>query len=103
MKSTPAWTAESLGEWILAPGPGTVRAVWEADWQWGREGALLISHTAQELNMEGTGAPLYYTAYDHVRYAEVSKFKVGQKIERGQPLARVHRPGGHAEYLPGVH
>ncbi len=46
---------------------------------------------------------MYYTAYDHVRYAEVSKFKVGQKIERGQPLARVHRPGGHAEYLPEVH
>jgi murein DD-endopeptidase MepM/ murein hydrolase activator NlpD len=92
-----------LGEWILAPGPGTVRAIWEANWQWGKEGALLLSHTAADLNMNGDGAPLYYTVYDHVKLEEISKLKVGQKIERGQKLARVYRPGGHAEYLPEVH
>ena len=31
-----------LDDPILAPGPGTIRAVWQADWGWGNEGALLI-------------------------------------------------------------
>jgi murein DD-endopeptidase MepM/ murein hydrolase activator NlpD len=93
----------ALGEWILAPAPGKVLAVWEADWQWGREGALLLVHTAKDLNLEGDGAPFYFTAYDHVKYSEISGLRVGQTIERGQPLARVYRPGGHARYLPEVH
>lgn len=91
-----------LGEPILAPGPGTVRAVWETNWQWGQEGALLLSHSADELNMPGT-PPVYYTAYDHLRYDEIRHLKVGQKIARGQPLAHVYRPGGHTSFLPEVH
>lgn len=91
-----------LGEQIIAPAPGTVRAVWEANWQWGKEGALLISHTAADLNMHG-GSPLYYTAYDHLKYDEIKHLKVGQKISRGQPLAHVYRPGGHKIFLPEVH
>ncbi|HEX2842311.1 M23 family metallopeptidase [Hyphomicrobium sp.] len=92
-----------LGEWILAPAAGTVRAVWEADWQWGKEGALLVVHTAEDLNLEGEGAAFYYTVYDHLKYDEIAKLKPGQKIARGERLARVYRPGGHAHYLPEVH
>jgi murein DD-endopeptidase MepM/ murein hydrolase activator NlpD len=91
-----------LGEQILAPAPGTVRAVWEADWRWGKEGALLISHTAADLNLHGA-SPIYYTAYDHLKYDEVKHLKVGQKVLRGQPLAHVYRPGGHKKFLPEVH
>lgn len=91
-----------LGERILAPAPGIVKAVWQANWGWGKEGALLLMHTASELNLDD-GAPLYYTAYDHLRYDEIKHLKVGQKVARGMPLAHVYRPGGHAIYLPEVH
>ena len=92
-----------LGEWIIAPAPGTVRAVWEANWGWGKEGALLLRHRAADMNMKGSGPPYYYTVYDHLDYAEISGIKVGQDIARGQRLARVQRPGGNPEYLPEVH
>lgn len=91
-----------LGDRVIAPAPGTVKAVWVANWGWGREGALLLAHTADELNM-ADGAPLYYTAYDHLRYDDIKHLKVGQKLERGAELARVYRPGGHSFYLPEVH
>jgi len=91
-----------LGEWILAPADGTVKAVWEANWQWGKEGALLLTHSAAELNIQG-GPPLYYSAFDHLDYDEIRRFEVGQKIARGERLARVGRPGGKAKYLPEVH
>ncbi len=92
-----------LGEKILAPAAGTVRAVWEADWQWGKEGALVLVHSASDLNMEGEGGAFYYSVYDHLKYDEIKHLKVGQKIARGEPLAHVYRPGGHAKYLPEVH
>lgn len=91
-----------LGDDILAPASGTVKAVWEANWGWGKEGALLISHTADELNMDD-GANYYLTAYDHLKFDDIKHFKVGQKIARGERLARVYRPGGHSIYLPEVH
>lgn len=91
-----------LGEWILAPAPGVVKAVWEANWGWGKEGALLLAHTASELNLDD-GAPIYYTAYDHLKYDEIRHFSPGQRLARGDRLARVYRPGGHAHYLPEVH
>lgn len=91
-----------LGEWILAPGPGVVKAVWEANWGWGNEGALLLAHKATDLNVDD-GVPLYYTVYDHLQYDEIKHFRVGQKLPRGAPLARVSRPGGFAKYLPEVH
>lgn len=91
-----------LGEWILAPADGTVKAVWEADWKWGKEGALLLTHTAAELNLKGE-APIYYSAFDHLKFDEIKHFKVGQKVSRGEKLARVSRPGGKAKYLPEVH
>lgn len=92
-----------LGEWIIAPASGTVHAAWEANWGWGKEGALLLVHTAAEVNMAGMGPPLYFTVYDHLKYEEIADLKVGQRISRGQRLARVYRPGGNPRYLPEVH
>lgn len=91
-----------LGEEILAPAQGVVKAVWEANWGWGKEGALLVAHTASELNLDD-GAPHYYTVYDHLNYRDIAHLKAGQRIARGERLARVYRPGGHAIYLPEVH
>ncbi len=91
-----------FGEPILAPGPGEVLAVWVADWGWGPEGALLIRHSADDLNLrEGVGQ--YYSAFYHLNYDEVKGYKTGQRIERGQTLAHVSRPGGRPFYLPEVH
>jgi murein DD-endopeptidase MepM/ murein hydrolase activator NlpD len=94
--------AGRLGEWIVAPAPGTVRAVWKADWKWGSEGALLIRHDRQDLNLKG-GPKFYYTEFDHLNFDEIKDLKVGQKLQRGQKLARVSRPGDSNSYLPEVH
>jgi hypothetical protein len=94
--------AGSLGDPILAPGPGVVRAMWHADWGWGAEGALLIKHTGLDLNL-GKERPFYYSEFDHLRFDEISHFKPGERIERGEMLAHVFRPGGNEEYLPEVH
>jgi murein DD-endopeptidase MepM/ murein hydrolase activator NlpD len=91
-----------LGDPILAPGPGTVRAAWKADWGWGSEGALLIRHTSEELGVT-EGPKYYYSEFDHLSYGDVLEFKEGQTIARGQRLARVGRPGGNRQYLPEVH
>jgi murein DD-endopeptidase MepM/ murein hydrolase activator NlpD len=91
-----------LGDPVLAPGPGTIRAVWEADWGWGREGALLIRHTPRQLNLRDPAA-FYYSEFDHLRYDDIRQLKVGQKISRGDLLAYVFRPGGDDDYLPEVH
>ena len=94
--------AGRLGDPILAPAPGTVKAVWRANWGWGEEGALLIEHTREDLNLTD-GAAFYYSAFDHLKWAEIKAFEAGERIERGEELARVYRPGGVAKYLPEVH
>jgi hypothetical protein len=91
-----------LGEDLLAPGPATVVAAWEADWGWGDEGALLLLHTKAQLNLT-SGAPFYYSAFYHLRHADVEGYKPGQQITRGQALARIYRPGGKRKYMPEVH
>lgn len=92
----------AIGEPIFAPASGEVRAAWVADWGWGREGALLIRHSAQDLNLD-EGVPHYYSAFYHLDHDELTRFQEGQKIERGQLLAHVYRPGGKRIYLPEVH
>jgi murein DD-endopeptidase MepM/ murein hydrolase activator NlpD len=91
-----------LGEPVLAPAPGTVRRAWVADWGQGHEGALLLVHTAADLNMT-SGPKFYYSAYYHLRYDDVRGLKEGDRIARGQKLATVFRPGGQTRFLPEVH
>lgn len=91
-----------IGEPVLAPAPGIVLAVWKANWQWGKEGALLIRHTREDLNLD-EGPPFYYSAFYHLKYADVRKYNSGDPIARGQKLAKVNRPGGKSIYLPEVH
>jgi len=91
-----------LGDPILAPAPGRVRRVWVADWGEGREGAVLLIHTREDLNLTD-GPKFYYSEFDHLRYSDVSNLKDGQQIARGDPIARVFRPGGRSIYLPEVH
>jgi len=91
-----------LGEWVLAPGPGTVRAVWKANWKWGIEGALLIRHDRRDLNISD-GPEVYYSEFDHLDFDQIKHFKEGDKVKRGQRLARVTHPGENETYLPEVH
>jgi hypothetical protein len=91
-----------LGDAILAPAPGRVRRVWVADWGQGREGALLIEHSREDLNLT-SGPKLYYSALYHLRYAEIRSLPEGRPIARGERLASVFRPGGKRIYLPEVH
>lgn len=91
-----------LGEDLLSPGAGTVIAAWKADWGWGDEGALLILHTREQLNLT-EGPPFYYSAFYHLRFSDVAGYAMGQHVARGQVLARVFRPGGKRRYLPEVH
>ena len=91
-----------LGDPVLAPATGTVRRAWVADWGWGHEGALLVIYTREDLNLT-TGPELYYAAFYHLKYRDISDLKEGQRIARGQRLAKVFRPGGKRMYLPEVH
>jgi murein DD-endopeptidase MepM/ murein hydrolase activator NlpD len=91
-----------LGDPVLAPAPGKVRRVWIADWGEGREGAVLLLHTREDLNL--TNSPkFYYSEFDHLKYSDVSNLKEGQRIERGERIGQVFRPGGNGIYLPEVH
>ncbi len=94
--------AGRIGDWILAPASGTIRAVWKADWKWGTEGALLIKHDRGDVNLS-KGPKYYYSEFDHLDFDEIKHFKEGQRIERGERLARVTRPGENETYLPEVH
>lgn len=90
------------GEDVLAPADGTVVAAWQADWGWGPEGSLLILHGPRDANLDGDG-PSYYSAFDHLNYDEVARYRKGERVSRGQKLATVSRPGGQSRYLPEVH
>lgn len=91
-----------LDETVMAPAPGTVIAVWRANWGWGEEGAMLLRHSKADLGLE-YGPNFYYSEFDHLRYDEIANVAVGRRVARGEPLAHVFRPGGDPGYLPEVH
>jgi murein DD-endopeptidase MepM/ murein hydrolase activator NlpD len=91
-----------LGDPVLAPADGVVIAVWQANWGWGREGALLIAHSRADVGLQD-GPERYYSEFDHLRHEEIRSIAVGKQIRRGERLATVFRPGGKTEYLPEVH
>jgi murein DD-endopeptidase MepM/ murein hydrolase activator NlpD len=91
-----------LGDAILAPAAGIIKAAWKANWGWGEEGALLIRHSREDLGLRN-GPRYYYSELDHLSYADVEAFTPGDSITRGQRLATVTTPGGKARYLPEVH
>lgn len=91
-----------LGEWIVAPADGTIRAVWRSNWQWGWEASLLIIHDDNDVNIDGE-APFYASEFDHLDFNDINRFKIGERVRRGQPLAKVARPGGKLKYLPETH
>lgn len=92
-----------LGEPILSPAPGHVAALWRANWGWGEEQALLLKHTAKEINLKGNPNKVYYSEFDHLNLKEPISLAHNDAIARGQRLASVFRPGGNKEYLPEVH
>jgi murein DD-endopeptidase MepM/ murein hydrolase activator NlpD len=91
-----------LGDPILAPAPAKVRRAWVADWGEGHEGAVLLLHTRGDLNLTD-GPKFYYSEFDHLKYNDVANLREGQRIERGERIGYVFRPGGKNIYLPEVH
>jgi murein DD-endopeptidase MepM/ murein hydrolase activator NlpD len=91
-----------LGDPILSPGPGKVVAAWKANWGWGEEGAILIQHSREELNLD-SGPKMYYSEFDHLILKEVLLLSEGATVARGEKLATVFRPGGQSRYMPEVH
>jgi murein DD-endopeptidase MepM/ murein hydrolase activator NlpD len=91
-----------LGDPILAPAPGKVVAAWKANWGWGEEGAILVKHSREELNLE-KGPKYYYSEFDHLSLKEALMLSEGASVARGDKLASVFRPGGRSQYLPEVH
>jgi murein DD-endopeptidase MepM/ murein hydrolase activator NlpD len=91
-----------LGEAVLAPAAGEIVAVWQADWGWGAEGALLIRHSLEDLGLR-EGPAAYYSEFNHLRFDEIRSLAVGRRLERGERIATVFRPGGNERYLPEVH
>jgi murein DD-endopeptidase MepM/ murein hydrolase activator NlpD len=91
-----------LGDPVLAPAAGVVIAVWQANWGWGQEGALLIAHSRTDVGLQD-GPAQYYSEFAHLRYDEIRSIAVGKQVKRGERLATVFRPGGKAKYLPEVH
>lgn len=87
---------------ILAPAAGVVIAVWEADWGWGSEGALMIRHSKADLGLQD-GPDYYYSEFDHLQYEEIRSIAEGKQVKRGEQLATVFRPGGKRQYPPEVH
>ena len=92
-----------LGDPILSPAPGHVVALWQANWGWGEEQALLFKHTKQELKLGGQQTLVYLSEFDHLNLNEPINLAPGEPIGRGQKLATVFRPGGQNAYLPEVH
>jgi murein DD-endopeptidase MepM/ murein hydrolase activator NlpD len=92
-----------LGDPILAPASGRVAALWQANWGWGEEQALLIAHTKKDLAISSPGAVEYLSEFDHLELGEPIGLKRGDSVVRGQRLATVFRPGGEKDYLPEVH
>jgi murein DD-endopeptidase MepM/ murein hydrolase activator NlpD len=91
-----------LGDPVLSPGPGRVVAAWKANWGWGEEGAILVQHSREELNLD-SGPRLYYSEFDHLLLKEATLLPEGAAIGRGEKLASVFRPGGQSRYMPEVH
>lgn len=91
-----------LGDVVLSPAGGVVKAAWKADWGWGEEGALLIRHAREDAGASD-GVDYYYSEFDHLRYDQVRSFAEGEAVTRGQKLATVSRPGGKSDYFPEVH
>ena len=91
-----------LGEPIFAPASGTIVAAWKANWGWGPEGALLLRHGRSDVGLR-SGPRYYYSEFDHLNLDDISRMAQGMRVERGEQLAKVFRPGGKLRYLPEVH
>ena len=91
-----------LRDQIVAPAPGVIAFVWQANWGWGLEGALIIRHSRADVGLQD-GPEFYYSEFDHLRYSEIRSTALGKRVERGDKLATVFRPGGKRRFLPEVH
>ena len=69
-----------LGEPVLSPAPGKVRAAWRSNWGWGWEGSVLIEHTRANLGLN-RAAPFYYSLFVHLDYEDIKNHEFFKGID----------------------
>ena len=91
-----------LGDAVIAPADGHVIAIWETNSGWGIEWSVLILHAAADLNLPDKKS-IYYSEFSHFRKQDLQHLRIDQTVTRGQPIGRVHYPGGDSKYPAEVH
>lgn len=90
-----------FGDAVIAPAGGKITALWETDTGWGKEWAVLISHTARDLNASEAGVS-YLSEFSHFELWDVQDHRIGSRIRRGQKIGIVRHPGGNKDHPAGV-
>lgn len=92
----------NLGDTVIAPGDGTVLAIWAVRHSWGTDWNLLISHTPEDLNLIEPGS-FYVSEFDHLQIRDMSQLRPGDRLAAGQVIGRVRHPGDNSGFAPEVH
>lgn len=95
-------TGGRMGDAVIAPADGHVIAIWETNFGWGIEWNVLIQHAAADLNLSDEKS-IFYSEFSHFYKKDLQHLRVDQAITRGQPIGRVHFPGGNPKYHAEVH
>lgn len=92
----------NLGDRVIAPADGTVRAIWRVTHDWGTDWNLLLTHTTSQLNFPARQV-VYYTEFDHLQIADLSHLKVGNRVTRGSRIGTVRHPGNNPRFRAETH
>lgn len=90
-----------FGDAIIAPAAGKIVALWETDTGWGREWAVLMSHSSGDLNTSEAGVS-YLSEFNHLEPWDIQDLKIGSRVLRGQKIGVVRYPGGDKDHPAGV-
>lgn len=92
----------NLGDPVIAPGDGTVLAIWAVHHKWGTDWNLLIRHSPEDLNLIEPGS-IYVSELDHLQSRDMPMLKPGDRLSAGQIIGRVRHPGDNQRFAPEVH
>jgi len=90
------------GDIVVAPAKGRVLGIWPVTSEIGTDWNLLILHGASELNLTERGVS-YYSELDHLAESDITHFRAGQRIKRGDRIGTVRHPGGNTSFRAEVH
>ncbi|HET7504022.1 MAG TPA: aminotransferase class III-fold pyridoxal phosphate-dependent enzyme [Kofleriaceae bacterium] len=81
---------------VHAPLDGTVHAADEHAIRLDYGGVIMLRHETSE------GVP-FYTLYGHLSRASFAHLQIGQRVARGEPIARLGRPDENGGWSPHLH